>query len=91
MYHLGNLLLLWLHMAHYRHDFSFYSSDRVLALAKCGKPGAHQHWVRAGWPEGEGAGNGISKMGSWNQAGSLRWEGENCFLLPFLNASGFSL
>uniref|UniRef100_A0A8C0VLQ7 Ankyrin repeat domain 17 n=1 Tax=Cyanistes caeruleus TaxID=156563 RepID=A0A8C0VLQ7_CYACU len=27
-------------------------------------------------------------MGSWNQTGNLRWEGENFFLQPFLNASG---
>lgn len=56
----GDPLLLCLHMARYRRDFS------LLALAKCWKAGAHQHWVHAGWPEGEGSGNRISKMGSWN-------------------------
>lgn len=87
----GVSLLLCLHMACYRCDFSFCSLDRVLALAKCRKAGAHQHWVHAGWPEGQGAGNGISKIGSWNQTGNIRWEGENYFLQPFLNASGSSL
>lgn len=86
-YYLGNSLLLCLHMACYRHHFSFCSLDRVLALAKCWKAGAHQCWVHAGWPEGEGAGNGISKMGSWNQAGNLRLKGEDYFLQPFLSAS----